>query len=160
MALCLIAAVARNGVIGRQGGLPWRLRDDMAYFAEQTMGKPVVMGRKTYESLPAKFRPLPGRRNVVVTRDASWCAEGAEVFSSLQEALAALGTGDVMVAGGGEIYAQALPLATRILLTEIDADVEGDVVFPRMDKSGWREVSRRAHTEGDWHYDWVVYERV
>lgn len=161
MTISLIVAVSRNGVIGRQGGLPWRLRDDMAYFADTTMGNVVVMGRKTYESIPAKFRPLPGRRNIVITRDTAWQAEGAEAVGSLDEALALGGAaGEVFVAGGGEIYSLALPKADHLYITEIDAAIDGDTVFPHFDKGGWREVSRQPHQEGDWRYDWVVYERA
>jgi dihydrofolate reductase len=160
MPVSLIAAVARNGVIGRQGGLPWRLRDDMRYFAETTAGKAVVMGRKTYDSLPERYRPLPGRRNIVVTRDSQWQVEGVEAVGSVEQALVLTAGTDVMVIGGGEIYALALPLASRLYLTEIAAEVEGDVVFPVVDKAGWREMARTPHQEGDWHYDWVVYERV
>jgi len=156
----LIAAVAANGVIGRNGGLPWRLKDDMAYFARMTMGKPVVMGRKTYESIPAAFRPLKGRRNIVVTRDPAWQAGEVDVAGSLADALALAGDGEVMVAGGGQVYAEALPLAHRLYLTEVHAAVEGDSVFPRINKNEWREVSREAHSEENWTYDWVVYARV
>lgn len=158
--ISLIAAVARNGVIGRQGGLPWRLRDDMAFFKDVTMGKPVVMGRKTFESIPAKFRPLDGRRNLVVTRDKGWKADGVEVFTTLEDALHAAGDSEVMVAGGGEVYAQAIALAGKLYLTEIDGEVEGDVKFPLIDKLAWREVGREKHKEEEWNYDWVTYERV
>lgn len=159
--ISLIAAVARNGVIGRQGGLPWRLRDDMTFFAETTMGKPVIMGRKTYESIPAKFRPLVGRRNIVITRDEHWAEQGVKVAGNLADAVYLAGDAEeIMVAGGGEIYAQALPLANRLYVTEIAAEVEGDVVFPAFDKAVWREVSRQEHQEGEHSYAWVVYERA
>lgn len=158
--ISLIAAVARNGVIGAGGGLPWRLRDDMAFFKDATMGKAVVMGRKTYESIPAKFRPLEGRRNLVVTRDKGWKADGVEVFNTLEDALHAAGDGEVMVAGGGEIYAQAIALAGKLYLTEVDAEVAGDVKFPVIEKDAWREAGREKHKEGEWDYDWVTYERV
>lgn len=154
----IIVAVARNGVIGRQGGLPWRLRDDMKYFADTTMGHTVVMGRKTYESIPEKFRPLPGRKNIVVTRDRQWIADDVKVAESLEDALELAGEGEVFVIGGGEIYAQAMGFADRLYVTEIDAEVEGDVVFPPY-IVGWREVKREPHVEGEWHYDWVVYEK-
>lgn len=154
----IIVAVARNGVIGRQGGLPWRLRDDMKYFADTTMGHTVVMGRKTYESIPEKFRPLPGRKNIVVTRDRQWIADDVKVAESLEDALELAGEGEVFVIGGGEIYAQAMGFADRLYVTEIDAEVEGDVVFPPY-IVGWREVKREPHVEGEWRYDWVVYEK-
>ncbi|RYG60455.1 MAG: dihydrofolate reductase [Alphaproteobacteria bacterium] len=154
----LIVAVARNGVIGRQGGLPWHLRDDMKYFADTTRGHTVVMGRKTFESIPEKYRPLPDRRNIVVTRDTSWFAKGVDVVGDLGEAMEKCGDGEVFVIGGGEIYAQAMHVADRLYVTEIAAEVEGDVVFPPY-IVGWREVKRVPHQEGEWRYDWVVYER-
>lgn len=156
----LIAAVADNGVIGRDGGLPWRLKDDFAYFVRRTMGKPVVMGRKTYESIPPAFRPLKGRRNIVVTRDPAWRAEGVEVAGNVQDALdLAAGVEEVMVAGGADVYAQVLPVAHKLYLTEVHVAVEGDSVFPHIDKNEWQEISREAHIEGEWRYDWVVYAR-
>lgn len=156
--ISLVVAVSANGVIGRAGGLPWRLRDDMAYFQKVTMGHPVVMGRKTYESIPAKFRPLAGRRNIVVSRSRE-LQEGAEVVGSLEEAYKLCGTGEIMVLGGGQIYEQALAGADRLYVTEVAVTVEGDAFFPKIDKSVWKEVSREAHTEGEWNYDWVVYEK-
>jgi dihydrofolate reductase len=156
----LVFAVAANRVIGKAGGLPWRLRDDMAYFQRVTMGKPVVMGRKTFESIPEKFRPLPGRRNVVVTRNAAWRVKGVEVVGSLEEAFALLAAEEeVMVIGGGEIYAAAMERAGRLYVTEVGADVDGDVFFPEYDRNMWHEVSRAHHLEGEWNYDWVVYEK-
>lgn len=154
----VIVAVARNGVIGRQGGLPWRLRDDMKYFAEVTTGHAVVMGRKTFESIPEKFRPLPNRTNIVVTRDTMWRGDGVKIAGSLEDAMEMAGEGEVFVLGGGEIYAQAMHFADRLYVTEIDAEVDGDVVFPPY-IVGWREVKREPHEEGEWRYDWVVYER-
>lgn len=157
----LIAAVAANGVIGRHNGLPWRLSDDMAHFRAMTIGKPVVMGRKTYESIPAKFRPLQGRRTIVVTRDKAWREPGVEVAENLADALFLAGEeNEVMVAGGGEIYAQAIGLAGKMYLTEIAGEVEGDVKFPLLDKTEWVEQQREPHVEGNWAYDWVVYVRV
>ena len=158
--ISVVVAVSANNVIGRSGGLPWRLRDDMAYFQRVTMGKPVVMGRKTYESIPAKFRPLPGRRNVVITRNENWSTPGAERVGSLQEALDLLKKEpEVMVCGGAEIYGLAMEIADKLYLTEVDAEVDGDVFFPEYDKNGWREVSREKHAEEGLTYDWVVYER-
>lgn len=159
--ISLIAAVSRNGVIGASGGLPWRLRDDMKFFADTTMGKPVVMGRKTYESIPEKYRPLLGRRNIVITRDKDWQEHGVKVAGNLEDALWLGGdVEEIMVAGGGEIYALAMAVADRLYLTEIDTDVVGDVSFPAVDKTVWREVKREPHVEGEWRYDWAVYERV
>jgi dihydrofolate reductase len=138
-----VAAVARGGVIGRGGALPWRIPEDAERFRVLTMGHPVVMGRKTWDSLPDRFRPLPGRRNVVVTRNPAWQAEGAERAGSLDDALGRLeGAPRVFVMGGGELYAEALPLADELVLTEVDAAVEGDTVFPEWDRTAFQEVSR------------------
>ena len=146
MRLALVAAVARGGVIGRAGTVPWRLPEDMARFRELTTGHPVVMGRRTWDSLPDRFRPLPGRRNVVVTRNQSWKADGAEPAGSLADALVLLDDAEqVFVIGGGELYAEALPLSDELLLTEIEADVEGDTVFPHWDRSVFEETSREEH---------------
>ena len=143
MSLGLIWAQSTSGVIGRDGGIPWRLPEDQARFKELTMGHTVVMGRLTWESLPAKVRPLPGRRNVVVTRQAGRAAEGAEVVASLEDAL----TGDdVWVIGGAQIYALALPIATRCEVTEVDIDLrreDDDVVAPVLDET-W------LGTAGEW----------
>lgn len=158
--LALIAAVARNGAIGRDNALLWRLPEDLKFFKRTTLGCPVVMGRKTFESIG---RPLPGRRNVVITRDPTWRAEGVDVVHSLEAALAATSTPDterVFVIGGGEIYAQALPLADEIVLTEIDADFEGDTFFPAWPREAFREHSRETHTaEAGWDYHFVTYRR-
>jgi dihydrofolate reductase len=145
MALNLIFARARNGVIGHNNTLPWHLPEDLAHFKQTTLGQPVVMGRKTWESLPPKFRPLPGRTNIVVTRQSDWRADGAVVAHSLQEAVQhCAADAQVWVIGGAEVYAQAIPLATRAVVTEIDADFEGDAFAPTFDSS-WLETSRSAH---------------
>ena len=124
MTISLVAAVARDGVIGRDGGIPWRLPGDVRHFKSLTTGHAVVMGRRTWESLPDRFRPLPDRRNVVVTRNETWQAEGAERAGSLEEALALLADEEhVFVIGGAQIYAAALPHADELVLTEIDADI-------------------------------------
>ncbi len=137
-------ARADNGVIGRDGGLPWRLPADLRRFKAQTMGRAMVMGRKTFESFPA---PLPGRRHIVLTRDPDWRAEGAEVVHDVAGALALAG-GDVAVIGGAEIFALFEPLAERIELTEVQAEVAGDTIVPPF--PGWREVAREDHpAEGD-----------
>ncbi len=158
--LTLIAAVARNGVIGIENRLPWHLPADLRRFKALTSGHAVIMGRKTWESLPEKFRPLPGRRNIVVTRDGSYRAEGAMVALSLPAAIAAAGSGEAFVIGGAELYAAALPLADRLQLTEIDASYEGDTHFPAMDRQQWQETSREAHhDETGLDYAFVTYER-
>jgi dihydrofolate reductase len=145
MALNLIFARARNGVIGHNNTLPWHLPEDLAHFKQTTLGQPVVMGRKTWESLPPKFRPLPGRTNIVVTRQTAWKAEGALVAHAIEEALQLCPTdAQVWVIGGAEVYAQALPLATRAVITEIDADFEGDAFAPTFDAS-WKETARSTH---------------
>ena len=142
MTVALVAAVARGGVIGRDGGIPWRLPEDVARFKELTVGHAVVMGRRTWESLPDRYRPLPQRRNVVVTRNAHWHAEGAERAGSLVEALALLDDERVFVIGGAEIYAEALPLADEMFLTEIDEDFAGDTFFPDWDRAAFVQASR------------------
>jgi dihydrofolate reductase len=148
--VALVAAVARNGVIGRDNTVPWRIPEDMEHFRAVTMGHPVVMGRRTWGSLPDRFRPLPGRRNVVVTRNPDWSAEGAERAGSIDEALRLLKDEPrVSVIGGGEVYAAALPLADELLLTEIDSEVEGDTYFPRFDRSEVAEESRESHVSSN-----------
>jgi len=150
MKLAIVAAVARGGVIGRGNRIPWRLPEDMAHFRELTTGHPVVMGRRTWESLPDRFRPLPERRNVVVTRNPGWSAEGAERVGSLEEALALLeGEPEVFVIGGAELYANALPRGDELLLTEIDADIDGDVYFPHWEQVEFAEGSRDTRTAAD-----------
>lgn len=144
--LVLIYARAANGVIGREGQLPWRLPADLRHFKALTMGKPMIMGRRTFESFPS---PLPGRRHIVLTRDPDWQAEGAQVARSLDEALALAGEGEVAVIGGAQIYALLQDRAARIELTEIHADYEGDTVMPPLGPE-WQEVSREEHAaEGD-----------
>jgi dihydrofolate reductase len=159
--LALIAAVARDGVIGRDNAIPWQLPEDARRFREVTMGHPVVMGRRTWESLPERFRPLPGRRNVVVTRNDAWHAEGAERAASLEEALRLLDEAPrVFVIGGAELYAEALPLADELVVTEIDAEVEGDVFFPTWDRAEFDEVSREEHVSDDGvPFAFVTYRR-
>jgi dihydrofolate reductase len=151
MPVTLIAAVARNGAIGKAGGLLWTEPADQRHFRAATLGHAVVMGRKTWDSLPARFRPLPGRRNLVVTRQPGWSAAGAEAFSTLDGALQAADAGRsrVYVIGGGELYALALPHADELLLTEIDADLEGDVFFPLWDREAFAEYRRETHAAAD-----------
>ncbi|GHD63702.1 dihydrofolate reductase [Thalassobaculum fulvum] len=147
--IVVVAAVARNRVIGSAGDLPWRLPADMRHFKAVTLGKPMVMGRKTFDSIG---RPLPGRRTIVVTRDPAWSADGVETAPSLEAALALASSGEpeeIVVAGGGEIYAQALPLADRMRLTWVEADPQGDAVFPAFDAADWRETARERHPAED-----------
>jgi len=148
--VALVAAVARGGVIGRDGRLPWRLPEDMAHFREVTLGHPVVMGRRTWESLPESFRPLPGRRNVVVSRNEAWTAEGAERAVSLDAALEVLTHEErVSVIGGGQLFAEALPAAAELLLTELDLEVEGDTFFPAWNRAEFVESAREEHIAAD-----------
>jgi dihydrofolate reductase len=166
MDIAIYVAIAENGVIGRDGGLPWRLSADMRRFKADTMGKPIVMGRKTWESFPRK--PLPGRQNIVITRDRAYRAEGAEIVHSLEEALARAREGDMAAAGetgvigGAEIFAQALPLADRLHITHVLASVEGDVLFPPIDPAEWRVIRQQDIPAGekDSHATrYAVYER-
>ncbi|MGK2897979.1 MAG: dihydrofolate reductase [Burkholderiaceae bacterium] len=161
-ALSLIAAVARNGAIGRNNALLWHEPQDQQHFRRVTMGRPVVMGRKTWDSLPARFRPLPGRRNVVVTRDPRWRAEGAEAVASIADALARLdGEQRAFVIGGAEIYALALPFADELVLTEIDADLDGDTFFPPWDRSRFAVAAREPHVGANGTgYCFVTYKRT
>ncbi len=159
--LTLIAAVARNGVIGRDNRLPWQLPEDLKRFKAITTGHAVIMGRKTWESLPVKFRPLPNRLNIIVTRNPDFRAEGATVAGSLGAAIEASAGRTPFVIGGAELYAHALPLARRLELTEIDADIEGDTHFPHWDRREWREAGRETHrAEAGWDYSFVTYQRM
>lgn len=148
--ISLVVAVAENGVIGEHGKVPWRIPADMQHFRAMTLGKPCIMGRKTWESLPKK--PLPGRKNIVVTRDPALHAEGAEVVYSLEEAIAAAETEapvEIAVIGGAEIYNAILPRASRAYLTEIHAAFEGDVFMRAFNPAEWREISREDHASAD-----------
>ena len=156
--LTLIAAVARNGVIGKDNALPWRLPEDLKRFKALTMGHPIVMGRKTWESLG---RPLPGRSNIVITRDKNYRVEGATVVHSVESALEmAQDATEVFVIGGAEIFTMTLPRANCLQLTELDADFDGDVRFPAFDRSQWRTTFHEAHLGTDGlAYAFVTYER-
>lgn len=158
--LILIAAVARNRTIGRDNTLPWRLKADLAHFKAVTSGHPIVMGRKTWESLG---RPLPGRRNVVITRNPGYKADGADVFTDPPAAMAALGDARrVFVIGGSELYRQMLGSADHLYLTEIRADVEGDASFPPIDREVFEEVLRESHradADNEFDFDFVEYRR-
>jgi dihydrofolate reductase len=160
--LSLIAAIAHDRVIGQDNRLLWHLPGDMRHFREITRGRPVLMGRKTWESLPEKFRPLPGRRNVVVSRNPDYVAPGATLAGSLVEAIEKAGDGDeIFVIGGAELYRQALPFAGRLYLTEIAAEFSGDVLFPEIDVRQWREVSRsRTFEEAGLTYAFVIHHRT
>jgi dihydrofolate reductase len=160
--LALIAALDRHGAIGRGGGLVWRESEDQKYFRRVTMGCPVIMGRKTWDSVPERFRPLPGRRNIVVTRNAQWQAAGAERAASFEGALALVAdAAKVFVIGGGELYAAAMPLADELVLTEIDAAFAGaDTFFPAFDRTRFVETSREPRISADgMHYAFVTYRR-
>jgi dihydrofolate reductase len=160
MKLGLIYARARNGVIGKDGKLPWHIPEDLAHFKAKTLGAPVIMGRRTWESLPPKFRPLPGRRNIVITRQAEWQADGAVRAASLEEAVSLCA--DVPVAwitGGTEIFRQGLAIAHVVELTEIDADFDGDTFMPALGGE-WRERAREKHiTSAGLPYSFVTYTR-
>ncbi len=165
--IVLLAAVAENGVIGRDNSLPWRLKSDMAHFRASTMGNPVVMGRKTFQSIG---KPLNGRTTIVVSRDLAFAAPGILVAPNLAAALEAA-RGDalrrnspaIVVAGGGDIYMQAMPLATKLSITEVHKRVDGDARFPAIDLKSWREIARSAHepaAEDEVSFAFVNYERV
>lgn len=161
MQLAIISAVGANGVIGIENRLPWRLPEDLQYFKALTMGSPMLMGRKTFESLPGL---LPGRRHLVVSRNADWKADGAEVFPSIEAAIAACSAcadlDKLFVIGGGEIYRQAFAYADTLYLTEVNLSPEGDAYFPEFDRSLWQEISREAHRSAkDIEYAFVRYQR-
>ncbi len=160
MKLHLIFARAANGVIGHNNTLPWHLPEDMAHFKRTTLGCPVIMGRKTWDSLPPKFRPLPGRLNIVVTRQDHWQAKGALRASSVADACAQCPPdSDAWVIGGAQIYAQALPLASTVVVTEIEANYEGDAFAPPLD-SQWLESSRTSLVSGTGlRFSFVTYRR-
>lgn len=153
-----IVARARNGVIGRDGKLPWSISEDLKRFKRLTMGKPMVMGRKTFDSLPGL---LPGRRHIVLSRQAGWASKGAEVAAGVDEALALIGDEDFAVIGGAQIFALMADYGTRFELTDVHDNTQGDTTLPAPDAS-WREVSREAHEGTDAHpaFDFVSYERV
>jgi dihydrofolate reductase len=164
MRINLIYARARNGVIGANNALPWHLPQDLAHFKQQTAGAPVMMGRKTWDSLPPRFRPLPGRTNIVVTRQREWRCDGALAVDSLEWGCA-LCSGmtpqpdELWVIGGAQLFAAAMALATRAIVTELDRDFEGDVFAPRLE-GPWQETARESHVAADgMGYAFVTYER-
>jgi dihydrofolate reductase len=157
--ISLIVAMGTSRVIGRENRLPWRMPADMKRFRVISMGKAVIMGRKTYQSIG---KPLAGRHNIVLTRDRTFEAAGCTVAHSIEEALAAAGEGEIMVIGGAKVYEQMLPMADRIYLTMIDAQFDGDSYFPLIDMANWREVSRELHAadEGNpYNFAFIVLER-
>lgn len=166
MTISLIAALAKNRVIGKDNDLPWKLPDDMKFFMQTTKGHHVIMGRKNYDSLMPKFRPLPNRTNIVVTRQKEFSAPGCIVVHAVEKALEIANENrepEAFVIGGAEIYKLALPVAHRLYLTEIDATIEGDTYFPEFDKKVWKEVSRVGHPADERHpfsFDFVIYERT
>jgi dihydrofolate reductase len=161
MKLRLIYARARNGTIGKDNQMPWHLPEDLAHFKRVTLGQPVIMGRKTWDSLPARFRPLPGRLNIVITRQTDWQAEGALRAGSIEEAIHLCGDApEAWIMGGAEIYRLAEPLASTAVVTEVDTDFEGDAFAPVLG-SNWREVERETHTAASgMGYAFVLYQRI
>jgi dihydrofolate reductase len=163
--IAFVVAMSQNRVIGIDNGLPWRLPADMKWFVEVTMGKPVIMGRKTYDSIPARFRPLRGRHNIVVTRNRDYVAPGATVVYSIEEALdvaAARKPAEIIIGGGAVLYEALLPQAGRLYLTLIDAEVEGDAFFPPLDWSEWQETYRQPHKADEQHaysFIWLILDR-
>lgn len=167
MDVVLIAAIAANGVVGRDNSLPWRLKSDLQHFRALTMGKPVVMGRRTFSSIG---KPLPGRATIVVSRDQNFAAPGIVVAPSLAMAFAVArgealrrGADEIFVAGGSEIYAQAMAAATRLAITEVHKSVEGDARFPPIDSDTWQEIARDAHAAGageEAAFSFVTYRRT
>jgi dihydrofolate reductase len=165
--IIIVAAVAENGVIGRGNALPWRLKSDMAHFRALTMGKPVLLGRKTFQSIG---KPLNGRTTIVISRDENFSAPGIAVAPNFEAALATArgdalrrNAGAIVVAGGADIYAQALPRATRLVITEVHKRVDGDAHFPAIDPKLWRETTRSEHKPGpqdDAAFTFVTYERA
>ena len=148
MRVSLVVAAAENDVIGRDGGLPWHVSSDLKLFKAITMGKPMIMGRRTWESLPRK--PLPGRRNIVITRQAGYAAEGAELVGAFSEAMElCAGEAEVSVIGGGQVYREAMPVADRIYLTRIHLEVDGDTFLPKIAPGEWREVERTDYPRGE-----------
>lgn len=165
MEIAMIAAVAENGVIGKDNDLVWSLPDDMKYFMNTTKNHFILLGRKNYESLPPKFRPLPNRTNVVITRQPAFQLDNAFVVHSLDDAIALCKKENqerIFVIGGGQIYKQALPKTDTLYITEIHQAFEGDTYFPEYDKNEWNEVSREHHGKDDRHkysFDFVIYKR-
>jgi dihydrofolate reductase len=165
MIISLIAALTKNRVIGKNNDLPWHLPDDMKYFMQTTKAHHVIMGRKNYESIPEKFRPLPNRTNIVVTRQKDFSAPGCRIVNTLEEGIKLAreaGENELFIIGGSEIYALGMPYANQLYLTEIDANVDGDTYFPSFNKVEWQEQSRTHHEADARHayaFDFVVYKK-
>ena len=158
--ISLIVAASTNNVIGAKGDLPWRLSADLKRFKALTMGKPIVMGRKTYESIG---RPLPGRQNIVITRQDNYAPEGCTVVQSVEGAIAAANAPEIMIIGGGHIYEAFMPMAERIYLTRVDADIDGDTYFPEISGDQWQEVARQeqaADADNDYDVVFMEYARI
>lgn len=168
MTISMIAAISKNLVIGKDNDLVWRLPDDMKYFMETTSGHPVIMGRKNYESIPEKFRPLPNRTNIIITRNPNYRIQECPdciIVNSLEDAITAgkeIDPDEIFIIGGGEIYQLALPQTQKLYLTEIHEEFDGDAYFPKIDYDQWLETSRVHHKKDDRHahtFDYVVYHR-
>lgn len=165
MIVSAIAAVSKNMVIGRNNDLPWRLPDDMKFFMETTKGHHVIMGRKNYDSLKGKFKPLPNRINIVVTRQKDLTAPGCIVLNNISEGIEiakSSGEEECFIIGGAEIYKLAMPQTNRLYLTEIDAVIDGDTFFPTVNKTEWTEMSRKHHPADERHayaFDFVIYDK-
>lgn len=165
MIISMIAAMGSNRVIGKDNDIPWHLPDDFKYFKNTTKGHHVIMGRKNWESLPSSFQPLPGRPNIIITRQKDYHADGGTVVTSLEKALEIARSNDepeAFIIGGGEIYRMGLAFADRIYLTEINQPFDGQVTFPEFDKSKWKEESREHHPTDEKHkysFDFVVYSK-
>ena len=166
MIISAIAAVSRNFVIGRNNDLPWNLPDDMKFFMQTTKGHHCIMGRKNYDSIPEKFRPLPNRTNIVVTRQKAFRAPGCIVVNSIERAVEIAqsnGETEVFIIGGADIYRSSMPITQRMYLTEIQAEVHGDVFFPSFNKTEWKEIKRIHHPADEKHayaFDFVIYEKL
>jgi dihydrofolate reductase len=158
--ISLIAAMAKNRVIGKENAMPWHLPADLAHFKRVTMGKPVIMGRRTYESIG---RPLPGRKNIVISRRSDYSPEGCVIVNSVEAAIAQANHEEVMIIGGGQLYAEMLPHADRLYLTLIDAELEGDTRFPDYTIYDWKEIDRERHEpdeKNNYAYEFVTLERI
>jgi dihydrofolate reductase len=166
MIISMIAALTKNRVIGKNNDLPWKLPDDMKFFMETTKGHHVILGRKNYDSIPPKFKPLPNRTNIVVTRQKNFHAPGCIVVDSVEKGLKIAkehNEQETFIIGGAEIYKLGLPHADRLYLTEIEAVIEGDTYFPPIDEGKWRETSRIHHGKNDRHaysFDFVIYDKM
>ncbi|MBP6015415.1 MAG: dihydrofolate reductase [Candidatus Promineofilum sp.] len=161
--IAYVVAMDDNRLIGRNNALPWRLPDDMAWFRQQTLGKPCIMGRKTYDSLPVRFRPLPGRLNIVITRNMDYEAPGAIVVHSMEDALRAAGeVEEIVIVGGADLFRRLMPVVDRLYLTQVHGAAEGDVFFPEYDRAQWQEIYRQEHAADERHpyaFTWLILDR-